>query len=205
MLRYVYARNLTDFPRLRDSMFIDRAKQFKNRLNWDVHLTDQGHEIDEYDALNPLYVIWQNRNGLHGGSMRLMPTEGPNMIRDHFPDLLGTTPVFAPDVWECTRFCLSPQAEPRVAAALMLAGGEVMRHLRVSTFVGIFDRRMERIYRLIGASPEILNNSGAGNERISLGLWHFSAASHARVSRRAMVSQELSELWFQRSLDHDNH
>ena len=89
MLRYLYKSELDAFPHLRDSMYSDRAYQFKTRLNWDVSVNDLGHEMDEYDALNPLYVIWEDVSGRHAGSMRLMPTTGRCMVNEHFTDLLG--------------------------------------------------------------------------------------------------------------------
>jgi len=58
MLRYLYADQLDEFPQLRDTMFRDRADQFKTRLNWDVSVDENGFERDEFDDLNPLYVIW---------------------------------------------------------------------------------------------------------------------------------------------------
>jgi len=68
MLRYIYAQDLDRFPTLAEGMFKDRADQFKTRLGWDVTVDAQGYERDEYDALNPLYVIWENADGSHGGS-----------------------------------------------------------------------------------------------------------------------------------------
>lgn len=200
MLRYIYARGLGDYPKLRDGMFRDRADQFKTRLEWDVTVDDQGFERDEYDVLDPLYVLWQNRDGSHGGSMRLLPTTGPTMVEDHFSHLLQGRRIADRTIWECTRFCLSRRAEPRVAAALMLAGGEVMRHFGVTHYLGVFDARMERIYRAIGSEPEILGSEGQGRDRISLGLWSFTETARERVARRAGLSPELSQLWFRRSL-----
>jgi len=57
MLRYLYADELDQYPALKDSMFRDRAGQFKTRLNWDVKVDHNGYERDEYDDLNPMYVI----------------------------------------------------------------------------------------------------------------------------------------------------
>lgn len=200
MLRFIHARDLGEYPKLRDGMFRDRADQFGTRLKWDVSVDEQGFERDEYDALDPLYVLWQTRDRGHGGSMRLLPTTGPTMVEDHFARLLRGRRIRDRAIWECTRFCLSRRAEPRVAAALMLAGGEVMRHFGVTHYLGVFDARMERIYRAIGSEPEILGSEGQGRERISLGLWSFTEEARARVARRAGLSPNLSRLWLNRSL-----
>ena len=116
-------------------------------------LEDNGYERDEYDSHNPLYVIYQKADGTHGGSMRLLPSTGRTMVNEHFSEILGGGDVRSPFIWECTRFCLARNTEPRTAAALMLAGGEVMENFGVKHFVGVFDARMVRIYRMIGASP----------------------------------------------------
>jgi acyl homoserine lactone synthase len=199
MLRYLYADQLHQFPRLADSMFRDRADQFKTRLDWEVEIDDNGHERDEYDDLNPLYVIWEGADGRHAGSMRFLPTTGRTMINEHFPHLLGGGTVESPLIWECTRFCLARGAESRIAAALMQGGGELMRHFGVRHFAGVFDARMVRIYRMIGSSPEILGSEGEGRDRISIGLWEFTDAARRDVAKRAGVTHELSNLWFRRS------
>lgn len=199
MIRYIYGHDLHRYPKIRDSMFRDRADQFSVRLGWDVHVDKNGEERDQYDALDPLYVVWEQADGRHGGSMRFLPTTGPVMVNDVFGHLTGGSPVQSPVIWECTRFCLSRDAEPRVAAALMLSGGEIMRGLGIRSVVGIFDRRMERIYRAIGFWPEILGSDGTGRDKISVGLWSFSSEAQRRVATRAGLSPELSKLWFQQA------
>jgi len=199
MLRYIYASQLDAYPELADSMFRDRTTQFRDRLGWDVTVDANGFERDDYDAKNPLYVIWQGRDGRHGGSMRFLPTTGATMVNDHFSHLLQGKPVISPTIWECTRFCLAPGADSCVAAALMLGGGEVMRGFGVAQFVGVFDARMVRIYRMIGASPQVLGSSGAGRDKISVGLWSYNPAERAQVLARAGLSSDVSEHWYARA------
>lgn len=181
MLRYLYADQLVDFPRLSDEMFTHRAEQFHNRLGWDVSVDARGHERDEYDDLNPLYVIWETPEGGHGGSTRFLPTTGPVMVNDHFGNLISA-PIKSPLIWECTRFCMAPNQGPHVAAALMLGGGELMTGFGVEHFAGVFDARMVRItaalvHRLkywvawvrgVGGSVSVCGNST--NRRRS--VWH---------------------------------
>lgn len=196
MIRYLYADELKNHPKLAEGMFRDRADQFKTRLGWDVQVNDKGEERDQYDDLNPLYAIWEEEDGSHGGSMRFLPTTGPVMVNDVFGHLTGGAPICSPLIWEVTRFCLSRTASPRTAGAIMLCGGEVMEGFGLTHIAGVFDARMIRIYRLIGSSPEILGSEGAGRERISVGLWPFSQADCARVAERAGIPRELSRMWF---------
>ncbi|SMX47351.1 acyl-homoserine-lactone synthase [Maliponia aquimaris] len=196
MIRYVYGTDLHKFPKLAETMFRDRADQFKTRLGWEVSVDADGHERDEYDGLNPLYVIWENEDGSHGGSMRLLPTVGRTMVNDHFVHLTDGVRIQSPVIWECTRFCLARGAKPGVAAALMLAGGEVMQEFGVEHYIGVFDARMVRIYRRIGSSPEVLGSQGEGRDQISVGLWEFTRDGQASVARSAGITPEMSKRWF---------
>lgn len=200
MLRYIYGSDLAHFPRLQESMFLDRADQFRHRLGWEVTLDEKGWERDQYDELNPLYVIWEKPDGTHGGSMRFLPTVGRTMVNEHFGELTGGSPICDPNIWECTRFCLARGAESRIAAALMLGGGELMRHFDLTHFAGVFDARMVRIYRMIGSSPKVLGESGTGRDKISVGLWDYSPEARLRVAKSAGLSLSLSERWLARSL-----
>ena len=140
MIRYLYGDEIDTSPLLQHTMFLDRADQFKTRLGWDVSLEENGYERDQYDPLNPLYVIYQKPDGTHGGSMRLLPSTGRTMVNEHFSDILEGGEVRSPFIWECTRFCLAREAEPRTAAALMLAGGEIMENFGVKHFAAYLMR-----------------------------------------------------------------
>jgi len=196
MLRYIYGDELHKYPLLKKTMFLDRTAQFKERLNWDVTVNEKGEERDEYDRINPLYVIWQNENGAHGGSMRFLPTTGDTMVNDHFSHLMDGDHIASPFIWECTRFCLSTNAGRHVAPALTLAAGEIMEEFHLKHFVGVFDSRMERIYSLMGLVPDVLGRSGEGKEAIGVGLWEMKEEIFAPTLHRAGVTRELSKQWF---------
>ncbi len=196
MLRYLYGDELHRYPELARSMFRDRADQFRTRLGWDVQVDANGEERDKYDALNPIYAIWEEEDGTHGGSMRFLPATGPVMVNDIFGHLTGGAPICSPLIWEATRFCLSRTAQARVAGAIMLTAGELMEGFGLSHVAGVFDARMVRLYRMLGASPEILGSEGQGRDRISVGLWPCSVEVNDRVASKAGLPRALSRLWF---------
>jgi len=200
MLRYVFADRLSTFPKLRDTMFRDRADQFHTRLGWDVTVDAAGEERDYYDAQNPLYVIWENEDGSHGGSMRFLATDGPTMLNDHFVDLLDGRALRNPSIWECTRFCLARNAAPQVSAALMLGGAEVGLGFDLNFSVGVFDARMVRIYGRLGWPPMVLGMRGEGREAISAGLWAFSENRAVNLAEKAGIPRAMSRLWFHRDI-----
>lgn len=199
MIRYIRAHELDRHPSLRDTMFRDRADQFHTRLGWQVQIDASGEERDQYDRLDPLYVVWQNPDGSHGGSMRFLPTEGRTMLNEHFIELLDGRELCNPLIWECTRFCLARNAAPQVSAALMLGGAEVGLGHGLSFSVGVFDARMVRIYSRLGWTPMVLGTSGSGRDAISAGLWNFSEAVAGRLADRAGIPRALSRMWFHAS------
>ncbi|NCO20671.1 MAG: autoinducer synthase [Rhodobacterales bacterium] len=199
MIRYLFGDALHRYPVLRDTMFADRAAQFRTRLGWEIPVDANGHERDQYDSLNPLYVIWERPDGTHGGSLRYLPTLGRTMMEEHFGHLVGGAPIRHGQIWECTRFCLAPGAAPNVSAALMLGGLEVGLNLGLSHAVGVFDARMLRVYRRLGWPPAVLGQQGQGRHAICAGLWAYEADLRAPLLAKAGLSGEVSRLWYTRA------
>jgi acyl homoserine lactone synthase len=89
-----------------NEMYRLRARVFRDRMGWDIP-TIAGMEIDGYDALGPHYMLIQDGEGKVRGCWRLMPTEGPNMLRDTFPQLLhGAAAPADRHIWELSRFAI---------------------------------------------------------------------------------------------------
>ena len=199
MLRYIYADTLDQFPKLKTTMFRDRAAQFRKRLAWEVEVDQDGFERDGYDAKNPLYVIWEQADGSHGGSMRFLPTTGDTMVNDHFLHLTDGVAIRHPMIWECTRFCLAKASDPLVSAALMLGGAEVGIGFHLTDAVGVFDARMVRVYRRLGWSPTLLGSEGTGRDATSVGLWAFSEDIRSNLLRKSRITRDVSRFWFDRA------
>lgn len=199
MIRFIYADDLRAYPVLAESMFRDRAEQFKTRLGWDVDVNEYGWERDEYDALNPLYIIWIDEKGRHAGSMRTLPTVGRTMINEHFRHLTDGVAITSPLIWECTRFCLAPGASSKVAAGLLMAGLEMGLRFGLDQALGVFDARMPRIYGRLGHMPEVIGQSGTGRDGISVGVWNITEAARDEIGRRSGISLEEVAHWFDAS------
>jgi acyl homoserine lactone synthase len=110
-----------------------RFRVFKERLDWNVAVSG-GMEIDNFDILSPTYLLLIDRRRTLIGSVRLLPTTGPTMLGDVFPQLLADQPMpRSPVIWESSRFCIDIEraqstlrSEQRsgvnVATVAMLAG-----------------------------------------------------------------------------------
>jgi len=88
-----------------------RAKVFNDRMGWEVPIIS-GMEIDGYDALNPYYLmIRELKKGLRG-CMRVLPTVGPYMLKDTFPELLHGHPApESPKILELSRFAVEAEEQ----------------------------------------------------------------------------------------------
>jgi len=102
-------RKLSHRPHLLDDMHRLRHRVFHDKLGWDVS-SRNGLEIDQFDALDPTYMLASDHHGHVEGTWRLLPTSGPYMLKDVFPQLLrGERAPEDPDIWEISRFAVSPR------------------------------------------------------------------------------------------------
>lgn len=193
MIRYLYASELADHPDLAVDMFVDRATQFRDRMGWDVTVDALGWETDQYDRLDPLYLIAEDDQGGHAGSMRFLPTTGQTMLTDIFPNLTGGSPIRSGRIWESTRFCLAPGAKAGVARKLLLGASELGLGMGLTHAVGVFDQPMLRVYRRLGWQPDVIGLQ----DGIAAGLWTFSTETHDKLLAACNLSARESRVWFE--------
>jgi N-acyl-L-homoserine lactone synthetase len=92
-----------------DSMHRDRKRIFVDLLKWDVPVVDGQFEIDQFDTDLAVYLVAVDGEGLHRGSIRLLPTAGDHILGTIFPELCDTTVPRHEDIYEISRGCLSPR------------------------------------------------------------------------------------------------
>lgn len=166
-----------------------RHRVFKLRMAWEVQISGD-MEIDEFDALYPDYLIQIDENGQVQGSVRLLPTLGPTMLRDTFPTLLEGRPTpSTPLVWESSRFAIDVAADApkgdhgitRAAYELFTGMVEFGLSRQLTDIVTVTDVRMERILRRAGwplrriGIPSTIGNT-------------LAVAGYLQVSRDTLVS-----------------
>lgn len=150
--RYVEHQNLLK------QMYRLRADVFGGRLEWDVTVTDGG-ERDQYDDLNPTYILAVSVGNKVVGCARLLPAVGPTMLELTFPQLLSDGSLNATSAMiESSRFC--------VDTTLPVGRGGGQLHLATLTmFAGIIEWSMANGYdRIVTATDlrfeRILNRAG---------------------------------------------
>lgn len=192
MFTLVYGKDLGDFPELGNEMFRDRRCQFREALGWDLKVDVHGREIDEYDLMNPLYILLRDGEGHHLGSTRLMPTTGRTMIADHFSDLTDGVEIESPLIWEVTRFFMAEKSSVtrRHAAAIMWAGCEIGLRAGIEFYVGVTASPMVRVFQACGWPAEVIGTREDADGEISACLWEVNEAQCARLRRRAGLANE---------------
>ncbi len=113
MIKHLTLRDAAAHPRLFDTMHEDRKKVFVDRLRWDIP-HDERFERDQYDTVHAQYLILQDRRTHeHLGSVRLLPTARPHMLKEVFPHLCEGRVPTGRHIWEITRLIVSPQVDRR--------------------------------------------------------------------------------------------
>jgi acyl homoserine lactone synthase len=140
-----------------DGMFRLRHEVFKERLDWEVGSAG-GKERDMFDDLDPVYIVCEHEDQVLG-SWRLLPTTGPYMLKDVFPELLYGQPApQAPDVWEISRFAVSKRVVGNdslgtiktVTNLLLEQLFSFAAQRNISRIVAVADVRFERILKRAG-------------------------------------------------------
>ena len=147
-----------------DQMYQLRARQFKDRRDWRVDVTN-GRERDRFDDLDPLYVCVVGPGQKLLASLRLLPTTGPHMLSDVFPEVMGDSGVVRnPLVIESSRFCVDtvacrkagPGGINLVTRQLLVALFQTAKDAGMSHVISVYDVFMERILRRSGCPFERL-------------------------------------------------
>lgn len=140
-----------------EGMFKLRHEVFKERLAWEVG-SFGGKERDMFDDLDPVYIVCEHQGEVLG-SWRLLPTTGPYMLKDVFPELLHGMPApEAKDVWEISRFAVSKRVVGNeslgtinmVTDMLLDQLGDFAKRRNISRIVAVSDVRFERILKRAG-------------------------------------------------------
>ncbi|RWO62355.1 MAG: GNAT family N-acetyltransferase [Mesorhizobium sp.] len=163
-------------PGFLKQMYRLRAAVFGGRLEWDVSIAN-GEDRDQYDDLNPTYVLAITDSGQVAGCVRLLPASGPTMLEHTFPQLLeqgSLTPY--PGMVESSRFCvdtsLASQRDRRQLhlATLTLFAGIIEWSMAngYSEIVTATDLRFERILKRAGWAMRRLGSATTIGKTIAI-------------------------------------
>lgn len=136
-------------------MYKLRYEVFAKKLGWDVETVNE-MEMDHYDDLPSVaYVLAKAPDGQVDACWRILPTTGPYMLRDTFPELLhGQQAPEADDCWELSRFAVatSPSSTANgtfgpLSKALMVESARFATARGINRYVTVTTPIMERMLK----------------------------------------------------------
>lgn len=125
MLLTVDSANRAHEHRALRAMFETRKRVFIDLLKWDLPTLADRFELDHFDDEHAIYLIVTDGDACHLASARLLPTTRPALLDSLFAGLVEGEIPQGTDVFEITRFCLSPgigAARRRAARDALLVG-----------------------------------------------------------------------------------
>jgi acyl homoserine lactone synthase len=203
MIRLVQGRDRRKFPREIDEMFRLRAHVFRDRMGWDVTVKD-GWEIDRFDEeCDPLYLLCLDEHQVVRGSLRLLPTTGPNMLNDVFTVLLPEgQPVRSALMWESSRFSvdhvsMAQRTENRlnrVTGELLIGIFDVAARAGLEFIVSVYDSTMARVLNRAGCHAEPLGpNVRIGKAMSHAGLFEVGPEMMTNLRAASGIAEDIIE------------
>ncbi|MEK6748742.1 MAG: acyl-homoserine-lactone synthase [Pseudomonadota bacterium] len=184
-----------------------RYRVFRQRLNWEV-CGENEQELDSYDLLNPVYLLVRDGGKNVIGSWRMLPTTGPNMLRDTFPELLdGSCAPGSNDIWELSRFATESNSREHVAGytsmvpfLMMQAAYTFAVQNNIRRYVTVTNVALERMLRRLGVSVARLGKlRQIGVERAVALSIEIDDVTHAALFLAAQTRIELNQAEFGRN------
>lgn len=137
-----------------------RHRVFVETLGWELD-TPYGHEGDQFDRPDTVYVVARDDAQRITGCARLLPTTKPYLLGEVFPELLnGLPPPCVPDVWELSRFAAVDvtnasgtargQMSSPIAVALLQSAIQTASSLGATRLITVSPIGVERLLRYAG-------------------------------------------------------
>jgi N-acyl-L-homoserine lactone synthetase len=155
--QYGKTQSLIEMHRLRKIIF-------KDRMGWDVDISRDGLEIDDYDLPETVYFLVRDEENRVVGTWRILPTDSPSMIRNIWPQFLENFAMPKnQDVWECSRFGVHSYNQNgrdhinqvnQVTAKLIWALIKTCLLTHISHIYTLYNPQVGRSVRRIGFIPE---------------------------------------------------
>jgi len=168
-------------------MFQQRFRVFKQRLGWNVP-AENGEERDSFDRLYPIYLLAKDPDNKLVGSWRFLPTTGPYMLRDVFPELLdGKRVPYHPLTWEGSRFAVEGRGrQRRVSSELLCAVTETCLAMGIRELITVYDARMERLLPRLGCPPKQQTKATILGQEVAYAGW-FDMSRATLANLRAVA------------------
>ena len=199
MIRLVHGYERSEHGPLFEQMFRHRKTVFIDQKKWDIPITDEEYEIDQFDRDDTVYILSVDGTGRVLGSVRLVNTVLEHMATSVFDAMFPGLVIRSPTIWEATRFAvpspgaIQPNNVSRAACEVLLGMSLFGLEAGASQMTAIYEQAMSRVYRRCG-----LNNIVLGRHRTALhgtiefGLWDISRALEGAIRNATGLDADLN-------------
>jgi acyl-homoserine lactone synthase len=102
-------QNLSRHTETLEKVYRFRHRFFVDHKKWTTLVKADEREIDEFDTPEAVHIVGFDESGDIATYTRLLPTTGPHLLSDVYPEILqGNPEPTGPDVWEWTRAAINP-------------------------------------------------------------------------------------------------
>ncbi|ODN72569.1 acyl-homoserine-lactone synthase [Methylobrevis pamukkalensis] len=109
-----------------DACFRLRHRVFVETRGWSDLARPDGREIDQFDTASAVHFVSTDRHGCILAYARLLPTTGPHLLADVYPQLCARAEIpRGPQIAEWTRHLVNPDAV-RGAAAVQASNALIL-------------------------------------------------------------------------------
>jgi len=179
-----------------------RKRVFKDRMGWEVSINSHGLEVDQFDFPETVYLLALDDERQVIGNWRLLPTIGPTMIRDVWPEFLETIDMkLDPYSWEVSRFAVDSHLGNSKAAVRQIntATAELFCGMtELSLLCGIkriytmYDDKIARVLRKIDCEPiKVSAQLKVSNTSAQVGVFLTDEVMLARLRHATGISEPL--------------
>lgn len=151
--RHLYREPLEEYFRLRHQIYVEERR-------WTQIARADGREIDQFDTPDTIYLMAMEGSRVVG-SHRLVPTSGPTLMSDLFPQLALRGLVRSPFAYELSRVFVvrdrrGDQVQPRVESIIMAGTMEFALIEGLSQFTIVMETWWLPRFQELGWNPRAL-------------------------------------------------
>lgn len=104
MIKIIDNTNFLENTELMEKVWRLRHQVFVEEKGWEAIRRQDGREIDQFDSDRAVHILYIQEGEVLGYS-RMLPTDGPHLLSDVYPQLCDGDIPRSPHMWEWTRFC----------------------------------------------------------------------------------------------------
>ncbi|MCL4678902.1 MAG: GNAT family N-acetyltransferase [Alphaproteobacteria bacterium] len=178
---------------------------FRDRMQWNVDISKEGLEIDNYDLPETVYILARDQQNRVVGVWRILPSTLPSMVREIWPEFIEDFPLpVHEDVWEASRFGVYSYAQDNrtyveqtrlTTAHLISALAELCVLCGIQEIFTLYNPQVGRAVRPLGFIPEAISAEHPVDGKPTIvGRFRMNEEMLARISAQTGV---LTGLTFQ--------